>query len=235
MQDINNITSHFKGHFITTPDEMSKRLSNIKAFVFDWDGVFNAGWKDAEGSSAFNEVDAMGTNLLRFNHYLRSGRPPFSAVITGEKNKAALHFATREHFNGVYCNVKYKRQALDHMCETCGIKPEEVCFMFDDVLDFSISAVAGLRIMVGRECNPLMIEWAVNKGYVDYLTAATGAEYAVREMVELLTGISGKYTETIDERARFTDTYKTYLKARNEADVKLYVAEGEQITEKKSL
>lgn len=235
MQNLTSITSHFKGSFITTPEEMVKRLSTIKAFVFDWDGVFNAGWKDAEGSSAFNEVDAMGTNLLRFNHYLRNGQPPFAAVITGEQNKAALRFATREHFNGVYCNVKYKRQALDHLCQAYSIKPEEVCFMFDDVLDFSVSEVAGLRIMVGRQCNPLMIEWAVSNGHVDYITAATGAEYAVREMVELITGISGKYEATIRERAQFTDTYKTYLKARNEAETKLYVADDEKITEKKSL
>ena len=57
----------FEGASGISPD----RLDKIKAFVFDWDGVFNNGAKDSEGASPFNEVDAMGTNLLRFNHHLR--------------------------------------------------------------------------------------------------------------------------------------------------------------------
>ena len=51
--------------------------------------------------------------------------------------------------------------------------------------------------MVTVACNPLMIRWAPEQGYIDYLTAADGAHYALRESVELLTGISGHYEETI--------------------------------------
>lgn len=227
--------SLFKGTFIVSPEELLRKLNSVKAFVFDWDGVFNNGQKDDNGSSHFNEVDAMGTNLLRFNHHLRHGQPPVTAIITGERNRASLTFANREHLNAVYCGIKYKADALKHLCEAYGITPEEVAFMFDDVLDFSAAELCGLRIMVNRDCNPLLVDYAQRHGLVDYLTNNSGATHAIREVVELLTGISGHYEETITERSHFTDTYRQYLEARNKPSVKLYTVNQDIITEIKSL
>ena len=71
---------------------------NIKAFIFDWDGVFNNGQKNANSSSNFNETDSMGTNLLRYSYFLTNGVLPITAVISGEKNEAAFYFCERECF-----------------------------------------------------------------------------------------------------------------------------------------
>lgn len=229
--DIEQVSGQFKGRFITDPHMLASRLAGIRAFVFDWDGVFNAGWKDADNTSPFNEVDAMGTNLLRFNFHLRTGHPPVTAVISGEHNKAAISLARREHFNAVYSGIKYKAVALDHLASAYGIRDEEVAFFFDDVLDFSIAARCGIRIMVKRDCNPLLIDWAERQGYIDYLTAADGAHHAVREAVELLTGLSGRYDDTMSERARFTDRYQEYLQQRNQATPQFYTVKDAQIIE----
>ena len=223
------VAAQFKGRFFLAPEDLAARLHRVKAFVFDWDGVFNGGEKDEHGSSPFNEVDAMGANLLRFNHHLRNNAQAVTAIITGENNKAAIAFAEREHFNAVYCGIKYKATALDHLCKAYDIPDGEVAFVFDDVLDFSIAERCGLRIMVSRACNPLMIRWAQDKGCIDYLTAADGAHYAIRETVELLTGISGRYEETISERVRFTERYQQYLRERNEAPTQLFTVKDTEI------
>ncbi len=215
MFDIESVAAAFSGTFHTSPGRIAEKLQKIRAFIFDWDGVFNNGAKDSEGASPFNEVDAMGTNLLRFNHYLRNGEPPVTMVISGERNPAAIRFAEREHLHAVYCGIKYKAVALDHLQKAYGIADEEVAFFFDDVLDFSVSARAGLRIMIGRACNPLMIRWAAEKGYIDYCTAADGTSFGLREGMELLKGLSGRFEDTISERANFTQTYTDYLAARN--------------------
>ncbi|MFM7838489.1 MAG: hypothetical protein ACKO6K_02890, partial [Chitinophagaceae bacterium] len=55
----------FSGEFITSLPHLQEKLSNVRAYVFDWDGVFNEGFKNEQGSSAFSEIDAMGINLLR--------------------------------------------------------------------------------------------------------------------------------------------------------------------------
>lgn len=229
MLSIQETAAHFKGSFFLEPAKIADRLHQIKAFVFDWDGVFNSGLKDADNSSPFNEVDAMGTNLLRFNHHLRNGAQPVTAIITGEHNKAAIAFAKREHLASVYCGIKYKATALDHLNESYGIMDREVAFFFDDVLDFSIASRVGLRIMVNRACNPLLAAFAIRNGYVDYLTAADGGNYALREAIELLMGLSGHYADTVSERARFTDRYQEYLQARNRTEPQFFTIKDAQI------
>lgn len=229
MNSPSEATKFFHGQFIISPEEMADRLGKIKAFVFDWDGVFNNGAKDAAGASPFNEVDAMGTNLLRFNHHLRQNTQAITAIISGERNPAAMAFAKREHLHAVYMGIKYKAQALDHLRDRFGLMDAEVAFVFDDVLDFSMAARCGLRIMVRRAANPLLIDWAIRHNYVDYLTAADSSNFAVRETVELLTGLSGSYDDTIRERANFTDRYKEYLVDRNLAEPQFYTSKDSVI------
>jgi 3-deoxy-D-manno-octulosonate 8-phosphate phosphatase (KDO 8-P phosphatase) len=212
------ILSHFKGKFLTEPVLFLQKLARIKAYLFDWDGVFNDGFKDANGSSPYSEIDAMGTNLLRYNHYLRQDEVPAVAILSGEKNAAGFALARREHFDGVYFKIMHKADALMHFCKRYSLQPQEVAFVFDDVLDFSAAALCGLRIMVSRPCNPLLIDFAVEKGLVDYLTSADGGHHAIRETSELLCALRGNYEETIDNRMQFTDHYQHYLKIRNQPD-----------------
>jgi len=214
--------THFNGVFVTKPEEMAAKLSLVRAFVFDWDGVFNDGEKDANGSSPFNEVDAMGTNLIRFNHYLRTKQVPVSAIISGEKNELSFSFAKREHFQTVYFRVKHKINALEHLCKAHNLRTEEVAFFFDDVLDFSAAKMAGLRIMINRHSTPLLKEYVLKNNLADYITAFSGGEHGIREAVEMLMGVSGIYTETIDQRAHFSETYKQYLEERNRQPTSFY-------------
>jgi 3-deoxy-D-manno-octulosonate 8-phosphate phosphatase (KDO 8-P phosphatase) len=219
------ITSLFKGKFIVDPAALQKKLSGIRAFVFDWDGVFNNGIKNENGSSAFSEIDAMGTNLLRFNHYLLSKNNLFTAIISGEKNQLAFIFAKREHFSEVYYRIRNKAEALHHLCKFNDLQPHEVGFIFDDALDFSAAELCGLRIMVGRNCNPLLIDFAVRNNLVDYITYADGGNHAVRESVELLTALSGKYNETLQHRMDFSDDYNHYLQIRNLTEPLFYTTD----------
>ena len=71
MTDIAKLYRDLGGMFVCSPEELKQKLMNVKAFVFDWDGVFNNGQKQSSGGSHFSEVDSMGLNLLRFSHYLR--------------------------------------------------------------------------------------------------------------------------------------------------------------------
>ena len=68
--------------FLISYKEISKKLETIKAFIFDWDGVFNSAEKNESRSSNFNEADSMGTNLLRFSYYLKNKKIPFTAIIS---------------------------------------------------------------------------------------------------------------------------------------------------------
>jgi 3-deoxy-D-manno-octulosonate 8-phosphate phosphatase (KDO 8-P phosphatase) len=212
---LEQIKSVFKGKFLIEPELLQQKLSHIRAIVFDWDGVFNNGIKNENGSSSFSEVDSMGINLLRFNHYLISRNNLFAAIISGEKNPLAFSFARREHFNEVYYKVRHKAEGINHVCKFNNLQPHEIAFVFDDVLDFSAAKICGARFMIGRNSTPLLTDFAIDNNLVDYMTSSDGGNHAVREITELIMALSGKYNETIRERMEFSNDYKHYWQMRN--------------------
>jgi len=222
MQDIIRKFSELGGSFITAPEDLRKKLDGIKAYIFDWDGVFNNGQKIAGSGSPFSEVDSMGTNLLRFSHFLKTGHLPVSAVISGEKNESAISFSERECFHYSFFKTPHKIEALEFICNKQGIVPSEVAYVFDDVLDLSIAKVCGLRILVRHTSNVMFEEYCRKNHLADYITAADGNHYAVRETCELLIGLNGNFDDTISLRADYAELYTTYLKIRRAVKTELY-------------
>jgi 3-deoxy-D-manno-octulosonate 8-phosphate phosphatase (KDO 8-P phosphatase) len=215
LENIEKLYTEIGGEFLTDLSTIKEKLSKIKAFIFDWDGVFNNAVKNESGSSNFNEADSMGTNLLRFSHYLDKSEVPLTAIISGEKNSQSFFFTKREHFNSCYFKISNKIEALNHFCNKNGIKPEEVCYFFDDVLDLSIAQICGVRMMMNRNAGVLFKQYVKENKLTDYITANDGGHYGVREACELLMGISGNFNECIKMRTDFNDKYKMYLSLRN--------------------
>ncbi len=223
----------FKGKFLTPPANILVKLEKIRAYIFDWDGVFNNGEKDERNTSLFNEIDAMGINLLRFNHYKRNGAMPLCGIITGERNSASHSLANREHLDFVYYKIKHKSTALEHLCKEHNLAPDEILFVFDDVLDLDVAAKVGVRMMVSRPANPLLIKYAEERQLMDYLTANDGNNHALREVVEVLTGLTGIYDETLSDRIEYNDTYRKFITLRNTLPTEYYTVEGDNIVAKK--
>ncbi|MEI9934339.1 MAG: hypothetical protein WDM71_05690 [Ferruginibacter sp.] len=225
----------FKGIFVASPGAIEKKLQHIKAYIFDWDGVFNNAHKSTDSNSSFSEIDSMGINMLRFAHYLKHTQSAAVAVITGEHNKVAFHFSKREHFDAVYYKIKHKETALLHFCNQHNIKPEEVLFVFDDVLDFSAAKIAGVRIMVSHPCNPLLIDYATRNNLVDYLTANEGSTGAIRETSELIMHLHKQFDQAISYRAAYSKEYVPFITERNEKATTYYTILNNVITEQTPL
>lgn len=218
MMDLTQIEDTFVevgGKFHTSAYDLENKMEKTKAFLFDWDGVFNDGLKGLDNTSGFSEIDSMGVNMLRFGYFLHFGKLPAIGIITGEENGAARKLAARERFDSVYFKCSEKKKGLDHFCEQHGIKPKNVCYVFDDILDIPIAKEAGIRLAVGRSCNPVFSKYLVSEDLVDYRSGSAGKEHAVREFSELLLCLMGKEQDVIRERAAFDMVYKTYLEERN--------------------
>lgn len=203
------------GKFVSGASNVQVRLSKAKAFIFDWDGVFNNGFKLGQQGSGFSEVDSMGTNLLRFSHFLRTNQLPFTAIISGEKNESAQFFATREHFDMSFYKIAHKIDTLNYVCEHKKIKPEEVVYFFDDVLDLSIAKVCGLRILISKKATTLFIDHCIQNKLVDYISANDGGEHGIRESCEMLMSVNGNFNEVLEQRTELSDSYKEYINSRN--------------------
>ncbi|QJD79225.1 phosphatase [Spirosoma rhododendri] len=203
------------GQFVTPVDALTEKLRAVKAVVFDWDGVFNDGVKTGSGSSSFSEVDSMGTNLLRFGFWLHhGGQLPVVAIITGVINELADALVRREHFHACYSQAKHKVDVLKHLLDQHGLQPREVAFFFDDALDLSVAEVAGVRVMVRRRANPLLTDYVVRHGLVDYLTGCESGQWAVREGCEMMLGLLGQFDTVMNERLRYKPVYDRYYAQR---------------------
>lgn len=211
------------GEFISPPSFIQIKLKKIKTFIFDWDGVFNSGTKGEGISSTYTEADSMGTNLLRFGYWLGNNQKlPMMAIITGENNQSAKKLAQREHFHHIYFKIANKALALEHLLSSFNLKASEVAFCFDDVLDFSIASKCGLRFMVRRDASPLLKQYAIENKLCDYITSQPGGNHAVREVSDLILGLTGQFNRVIKERSTFSEFYTNYLKQRNTPETKMF-------------
>jgi 3-deoxy-D-manno-octulosonate 8-phosphate phosphatase (KDO 8-P phosphatase) len=199
----------------TAPEpEILRRLARTKAVLFDWDGVFNDGFKDAEGGSPFSEVGSMGVNLLRFALWLRNGQLPKAGVITGQHNPYAERFAERERLHGVYMGFTNKPEAFDAFLAKHGLQADEVAFFFDDVLDLPVAARCGLRVMIGSPVTAWLVGQVIARGEVDLVTANSGGSNGLREATDAVIALLGNGKEVVDHRVNYTGTYRDYLAQR---------------------
>jgi len=218
------------GEFISPFSLVREKLHTIKCLIFDWDGIFNSGAKGTIPSN-FNEIDSMGVNMMRYGLYLLHNTIPFTAIVTGENNQTAFQWATREHLDSVYFKVKDKKQILPELEEKYGVLPEDILFVFDDILDLSLARKVGLRFLVQHSSNPLFIEYCRQNHLCDYITRNSGDQKAVREISELSLYAIEKFSETIDGRVRFDGPYSNYLRTRNKISTKIYSASEDGFVE----
>jgi len=203
------------GTFLVPENEIARKLPKINVFIFDWDGVFNNGTKSSDRGSGFSEADAMGINMLRFNHWRIQKKVPLVFIITGENNSTAIELAKREHFNAIYGQFLSKKKALQHISETYVASYAEMAFVFDDILDIDAANLCSLAFCVKRKASPLFKDFVVENKICHYITGHEGETHAVREISELLIGLTGQYNKTISKRIEFDEDYKQYLSQRN--------------------
>ncbi|MBK8497595.1 MAG: phosphatase [Flavobacteriales bacterium] len=200
---------------LLSPAELKERLRGIRALLFDWDGVFNDGWKDLEGGSPFSEVGSMGVNMLRFGLWLQNGEQiPYSAIITGQHNAHAERFAQREKMHGLYMGFIDKRVAFEAFLAKHGLKVEEVVFFFDDAIDLAVADRCGVRVLMRGQAGEFFVKHAVARGCVDLITALSGGQNGLREGTDALLTLMGRFGEAIDHRAAYSDAYQRYLAQR---------------------
>lgn len=219
----------FAGFFDADEIQIAEKLQKIKFWLFDWDGVFHAGTKNAQGESSFSEVDAMGLNLLRFATYLHQGSLPSFAIVTGINNPTAAYFAKREHFDAVFMGAKDKRVVLDYICEKHQIQPHEIGFCFDDVLDINVAQRVGARFLINHGAHPITVDFMRERKCFDYATAFSGGMGALREVSELCMTLLGNADEVLAHRTDFTATYSTYWEERQSNLTKLFTVDTSNV------
>lgn len=202
------------GKFITPIGQLAVQLEQVRALVFDWDGVFNDGAKGVGQPSVYNEVDTAGINALRFGLFLATGQVPAVAVISGQQNESAVQLAQRDGYQACYFRMADKRLAMEDLCARLQLQPAQCSYMYDDTIDMGVAAMSGVRILVGKPAAPVFRHYVEHHRLADYITALPPQHHAIREAMEMLLLLTGQAQTTLDARLVHNDRFTSYIQAR---------------------
>lgn len=170
--------------FHDIPDSVMQRARNTRLVIFDIDGVLTDGslFFDNQGQEykAFNSKDGHGIRML-----LEGGLE--MALITGRQSELVLHRADNLKIprDRIWQGYRDKRPAFADLLAKTGLKPENVAYVGDDVVDLPVMAQVGFAIAVGDA------HYYVRQ-HAHWTTQATGGHGAGREVCELLLHAHGK-------------------------------------------
>ena len=167
------------------------RARKIKVLLTDVDGVMTDGhvWllSEHDGSTlelkSFDAHDGVGMMLLKIAG-LRTG------IITGRSSAAVARRAQEGGVEFLYQGVPYKIPVYEEILQKAGVTDAEVAYVGDDLPDIPLMKRVGLAVAVAN-AEPEV------KRAAHYVTARSGGDGAIREVVELLLKAQGRWEEMI--------------------------------------
>jgi 3-deoxy-D-manno-octulosonate 8-phosphate phosphatase (KDO 8-P phosphatase) len=114
-----------------------------------------------------------------------------TGIITKRISETVALRARDLKLEHVHQGVHDKRACFEEIVKQDGIKPEEACFVGDDVIDLPAMRAAGLAIAVQNARDAVKKE-------SHYVTPHSGGDGALRDAVEFILKAQGKLQSVID-------------------------------------
>ena len=170
---------------------VAKRAKKIRLLLMDVDGVLTDGriyLQSLPGGTprelkVFNAHDGAGLKLAH-GLGLRTG------IITGRDSAATTRRAREIDMDFIYQNHAEKLPAYEEILRKAGLRDAEVAYIGDDLPDLTVLRRVGLAVAVANAVPEV-------KSAAHYVTARSGGDGAVREVVELLLKVQGKWSQAI--------------------------------------
>lgn len=162
-----------------------ERAAKVRLLILDVDGVMSDGLiymgNSGEELKAFNVRDGYGIRCA-----LTSGIEV--AIITGRKAKLLVDRCETLGISHLYQGQSDKLLAFRDLLDKLALRPDQVAYVGDDLIDWPVMAESGLSVAVA-DAHPLLTPRA------DYVTRINGGRGAVREVCDLLLLAQGKLDE----------------------------------------
>lgn len=161
------------------------QLKQIKAFVFDVDGVFSDGsilvTEQGEQLRTFNTKDGYAVQLA-----VKKGYP--MAVITGGKSEGVKKRMQGLGIKDIYLNVHDKRAVLRDWLSENQLTLADILYMGDDIPDLENMKVAGFPACPADAVEEI-------KAVSTYISPKNGGAGAVRDVIEKVMKLQGSWNE----------------------------------------
>lgn len=162
-----------------------EKLKNIKAFVFDVDGVFTDGsvylLPGGNMCRVMNVLDGYAVvKAIKHNYVI--------GVITGGNDEMVKH---RIHYLGIkdyYPKSADKMEDFENFKLKYGFKNNEILTMGDDIPDMKILEISGISACPENSVPEI-------KAISDYISPIQGGKGAVRDVIEQVMKVQGTWHE----------------------------------------
>ena len=161
------------------------KLKNIKAFVFDVDGVFTDGsvylLPGGNMCRVMNVLDGYAVVKALKNNYL-------IGVITGGNDEEVRHRINYLGIKDYYAKSPNKAIDFEDFKSKYDLKNEEILTMGDDLPDMNIMKISGISACPKNAVQEV-------KEISEYISPIEGGKGAVRDVIEQVMKIQGKWID----------------------------------------
>jgi 3-deoxy-D-manno-octulosonate 8-phosphate phosphatase (KDO 8-P phosphatase) len=158
-------------------------LSQIKAFIFDVDGVLTDGsllaLESGEQVRSFNIKDGYA-----IRHAISQGFK--IAIISGRQEEGVRRRLLSLDITDIFLGVPDKMEVFEAYLAKYNLDPTQVAYMGDDVPDLAVMQACGVAACP-EDAVPDVI-WVAN-----YISSKPGGRGAVRELIEAVLKLQGKW------------------------------------------
>lgn len=166
--------------------ELKSKIEKIKAIVTDADGVLTDGslfiTEDGnEPLSRFSIYDGYGVVIAHQCNIK-------IIVISGRKSACTEARCLDLGIDIVHTGVRDKRQKLIEIASELQLELAEMIYIGDDIIDLQAMSVVGVAAAPQNA-----VEFV--KEQVDYVTIASGGSGVLREIIELILKVQGRYID----------------------------------------
>ncbi len=172
-----------------------EQLKQITTFIFDIDGVLTNGDIIASDSGeflrTFNIKDGYALQLAVKRGYR-------VCILSGGKGESMLKRFTGLGIINIFLGVSDKVEVYHRLCADQEISASEVLYMGDDIPDLKVMKLVGLATCPADAVPEI-------KAISQYISPYTGGRTAVRDIIEKVLRVQGKW---FDENPSAADSGK---------------------------
>jgi 3-deoxy-D-manno-octulosonate 8-phosphate phosphatase (KDO 8-P phosphatase) len=163
-------------------------MNDITTFIFDVDGVLTDG-------SVFvnNDGEMLRTMNIRDGYALKAAvESGYNVcIISGGSNEGVRVRLRNLGITNIHLGTPDKVETFDQYIDLHQIKQEQILYMGDDIPDYQVMKLVALPACPQDACPEI-------KGISKYISHKNGGKGAVRDVIEQVMKVQGKWMESFD-------------------------------------
>ena len=163
-------------------------MNDITTFIFDVDGVLTDG-------SVFvnNEGEMLRTMNIRDGYAMKAAvESGYNVcIISGGSNEGVRVRLRNLGIKNIHLGTPDKVETFDEYIDLHQIKQENILYMGDDIPDYQVMKLVGLPSCPQDACPEI-------KGISKYISHKNGGKGAVRDVIEQVMKVQGKWMANFD-------------------------------------